>query len=122
VNIVVGYFTRQQPHDYEFAMHRFSKRLHRSLSLAKSLPLARGVKRALLGAPKPDFDFWILSGDTKLLEEVEELLDLANLPPFLDRQRCRTFIHRFRQGVRTSADAHLFGCLAAVCFTAKHDG
>jgi hypothetical protein len=22
VNIVVGYFTRQQPHDYEFAMHR----------------------------------------------------------------------------------------------------
>jgi hypothetical protein len=22
MNIVVGYFTRQQPHDYEFAMHR----------------------------------------------------------------------------------------------------
>src|SRR5262245_60814397 len=26
VNIAVGYFTRQQPHDYEFAMHTFRHR------------------------------------------------------------------------------------------------
>ena len=55
--------------------------------------------------------------------QVDELLDHPNLPTFLDRGRCRAFISRFRQGVQLSPDieAHTFGCLASVCFTAKYD-
>jgi len=41
VNIVAGYFTRQQPHDYEFAMHT----LHHGSPSAAATPFTNKVRR-----------------------------------------------------------------------------
>jgi hypothetical protein len=100
----------------------WTKKLRWPLSVAGRVARRLGIRRP--NASKRDFDYKVLSEDSKLVNEVEELLDLPNLPSFIDRRRSRSFVRNFRGGricIDAGMDAHLFGCLATLCFTAKHD-
>ena len=98
-----------------------SHQAHQSVSRARQLisPLAYAVRGRARSSSKPDFDLSVLSRDTKLVADVEALLDHPNLPAFLDRNRCRAFLRDF--GTSRYSSAHIFASLASAAFTAKQD-
>jgi hypothetical protein len=97
------------------------RQVRRPLSRARRMvsPLAHLMKNMAGNSPKPDFNLSVMSRDVKLVNEVKALLDLPNIPAFLDLQQCRAFLSDF--GTSRESNAHIFGCLASMCFTAKQD-